>query len=136
MQNPSRELRDRDVGRAISSEDEKKILTAASQSRSPALLPLVVLSIDTGMRLGETQALRRKDLRLEWDKGSIVRGELIVPKSKTAAGTGRVIPLSRRVCACLSLWLERFPDAGSDSFLFPLHKVGLGGTRVRQSSTM
>jgi integrase len=38
-----------------------------------------------------------------------------------------VIPLSRRVCACLSLWLERFPDAVQDSFLFPAHKVGLAG---------
>jgi len=116
-----------DVGRAISAEDESKILAAASVSRSPALLPLIVLSLDSGMRLGETQALRRRDLRLEWAAGSIVRGEIIVPKSKTAAGTGRVIPLSRRVCACLSLWLERFPEAGPDSFLFPCHKVGMGG---------
>ena len=108
-----------DVGRAISPEHESKLLAAASASRSPALLSLVVLSLDSGMRLGETQALRRKDLRLEWADGSIVRGELVVPKSKTAAGTGRVIPLSRRVCACLSLWFERFPNAGPDSFLFP-----------------
>jgi len=79
------------------------------------------------MRLGETQGLRRKDVRLEWANGSIVRGEVVVPKSKTAAGTGRVIPLSRRACACLSLWLERFPEAGPDSFLFPFHKVGLAG---------
>jgi len=116
-----------DVGRAISPDDESKIISAASVSRSPALLPLVVFSLDTGMRLGETQALRRRDVRLEWANGSIVRGEVVVPKSKTPAGTGRVIPLSRRVCACLSLWLEQFPDAGPDSFLFPYHKVGLAG---------
>jgi integrase len=116
-----------DVGRAIPMEDESKLLAAASVSRSPALLPLIVLLLDSGMRLGETQALRRRDVRLEWAGGSIVRGEIVVPKSKTAAGTGRVIPLSRRVCACLSLWLERFPEAGPDSFLFPYHKVGLAG---------
>ena len=116
-----------DVGRAISREDETKLLAAASVSRSPALLPLIVFSLDTGMRLGETQALRRNDLRLEWSDGSIVRGEVIVPKSKTAAGTGRVIPLSRRVCACLSMWLDRFPNAGPDSFVFPFHKIGLAG---------
>jgi len=113
-----------DVGRAISLEDESKLLAAASASRSPALLPLLLLSLDTGMRLGESQALRRRDLRLEWANGSIARGEVVVPKSKTAAGTGRVIPLSRRVCASLSLWFEQFPDAGPDSFLFPSHKVG------------
>jgi len=113
-----------DVGRAIPFVDESKLLAAASASRSPALLPLVVLSLDTGMRLGETQALCRRDVRLEWASGSILRGEIVVPKSKTAAGTGRVIPLSRRVCACLTLWLDRFPEAGPDSFLFPYHKVG------------
>jgi len=95
---------------------------SAAGSRSPALLPLIVISVDTGMRLGETQSLRHKDLRLIWKDGAIQRGEITVPKSKTAAGTGRVIPLSRRVCACLSLWLERFPDAVPDSFLFPLTK--------------
>jgi integrase len=104
-----------------------KILAAAAGSRSPALLPLIVISIDTGMRLGETQALRQRDLSLVWKGGAIQRGEITVPKSKTAAGTGRVIPLSRRVCACMSLWLERFPDAGPDSFLFPSHKIGLAG---------
>jgi integrase len=35
-----------------------------------------------------------------------------------------VIPLSRRVCASLSLWFEQFPGAGLDSFLFLYHKVG------------
>jgi integrase len=116
-----------DVGRAISPEDEKKLLTAASQSRSPALLPLLVISLDTGMRLGETQSLKRKDLTLTWKDGVIQRGEITVPKSKTAAGTGRLIPLSRRACACLSMWLERFADAGPESFLFPFHKIGLAG---------
>jgi len=116
-----------DVGRAIPPEEETKVLVAASHSRSPALLPLVLISLDTGMRVGETQALRRKDLSLAWKNAAIQRGEITVPKSKTAAGAGRVIPLSRRVCASLSLWLERFPEAGPDSFLFPYHKVGLAG---------
>jgi integrase len=113
-----------DVGRAISPEDEAKLLAAAGASRSPALLPLVLLSLDTGMRLGESQALRRRDLRAIWEKGVILRGEVVVPKSKTPAGTGRVIPLSRRVCALLSLWFEQFREAGPDAYLFPYHKVG------------
>jgi integrase len=115
------------IGRAMTVQDETKILASAAGSRSPALLPLIVISIDTGMRLGETQSLRHKDLRLVWKEGAIQRGEITVPKSKTAAGTGRVIPLSRRVCACLSMWLERFPDAGPDGFLFPCHKIGVAG---------
>ena len=51
----------------------------------------------------------------------------MVPKSKTAAGTGRVIPLTCLVCACLTLWLSRFPDAGPGSLVFPFHQVGIRG---------
>jgi integrase len=98
-----------------------KLIAAASASRSPALLPLLLVSLDTGMRASEVQALRRRDLKLTWADGNIASGEVIVPKSKTPAGTGRLIPFTRCVCACLSLWLSRFLDAGPDGFVFPFH---------------
>jgi integrase len=116
-----------DVGRAVSAEDESKLVAAASASRSPALLPLLLITLDTGMRSSEVRALRHRDLRLTWADGNITSGEVVVPKSKTAAGTGRLIPFTRRVCACLSLWLFRFPDAGPETFVFPSYKVGIGG---------
>src|ERR1019366_5922945 len=88
-------LRERhDVGKAISSDDEGKLLSACEVSHSTALLPLFVLSLDTGLRASEVRSLQRKDLLVRWDAGRIVEGELIVPKSKTAAGTGRTVPLS------------------------------------------
>lgn len=79
------------------------------------------------MRASEIQALRHWDLKLTWSAGEITAGELIVPKSKTAAGTGRLIPLTRRVCACLTLWLSRVPNVDPDAFVFPFHRVGIGG---------
>ena len=115
------------VGRAVSPEDESKLITAAGESRSPALLPLFLLSLDTGMRAGEVRALHLRDLHLTWNKGQITSGEVIVPKSKTAAGTGRLIPFSKRVCASLSLWVGYFPNATPESYLFPFHQVGIGG---------
>ena len=125
-----RALRERhDVGRALSAEDERKLLSAAGKSRSPALLPLLVLSLDTGMRASEVQSLRQRDLRLNWSNETIVNGEVVVPKSKTPAGTGRLIPLSGRACACLTLWVARFPEATLDSYLFPYHKVGVAGNK-------
>src|ERR1700722_13531403 len=93
----------RDVGRALSYEDEKKLIDAAGKSRSPALLPLLVLTLDSGLRAAEIRALRRKDLHLIWNGGIIESGFLTVPKSKTEAGTGRTIPLTRRACATLTL---------------------------------
>ncbi len=117
----------RDIGRAISSVDEKKLIDAATKSRSPALLPLLIVSLDSGLRASEVRSLRRKDLRLEWRNGVIEKGELTVPKSKTEAGTGRTVPFTSRVCAVLTLWLSRFSEAGPDTYVFPRFSVGVEG---------
>lgn len=123
-------LRERqDVGRSLSRDDEGELIGATSECRSPAMLPLFVLSIDTGLRASEVRSLRRRDLTLEWRDGVIAAGRLVVPKSKTDAGTGRVVPLTRRVCGVLTLWLSRFPDVGPDAYVFPHHKVGIGGNK-------
>jgi integrase len=120
-----------DVGRAIGHEDEENILTAIRDSRSPALLPLFVLSVDTGLRASELRALRHRDLNLTWRDGAIEQGWLTVSRSKTEGGTGRTIPLTRRGCAVLSLWLSRFPHAGPDHYAFPAHKIGFTGNSRR-----
>lgn len=116
-----------DVGKAISREDEGRVLTAISQSRSPALLPLYVLSIDTGLRANEIRHLRHQDLLLTWQSGAIEQGSLTVSHSKTEGGTGRTIPLTRRACAILTLWLWRFPQAAPDAFVFPAYRMAGNG---------
>ncbi|MGB8684846.1 MAG: site-specific integrase [Candidatus Binatus sp.] len=121
----------RDVGRAISCGDEKKLIDAAAKSRSPALLPLLIVSLDSGLRASEIRSLRRRDLMLEWRSGLIEKGALMVPKSKTEAGTGRSVPLTSRVCAILTLWLSRFLEAEADSYVFPRFSVGLEGNARR-----
>jgi integrase len=117
----------RDVGRAISPVDERKLIDAAADSRSPALLPLLIVSLDSGLRASEIRSLRRKDLKLKWRNGVIEKGELTVPKSKTEAGTGRTVPFTSRVCAVLTLWLSRFSEAGPDTYVFPRFSVGVEG---------
>jgi len=121
-------LRERsDTGKALSIEDERKLIDAIGHSASPALYPFFILTLDSGLRPSETRALRRKDLRLVWTQGAIAEGEVIVSRSKTDAGTGRAVPLTSRACAALTLWLSRFPDAGPDSYLFAFHHVGFAG---------
>ena len=56
------------------------------------------------------------------DEGLITAGEVVVPKSKTDAGR-RSVPLTARVCAVLTTWLTRFPDAKPESYVFPRHSV-------------
>ena len=116
-----------DAGRALSPDDESRLLDAIAESTSPALYPFFVLSLDAGLRPSETRALRRSDLSLVWHDGAIAQGEVIVSRSKTRAGIGRVVPLTRRACAALTLWFSRFPEAGQDSYLFPFHHVGFAG---------
>jgi len=116
-----------DAGKALSRDEEAKLLAEVSQTGSPALLPLFVVSLDTGLRASEVRSLRQRDLTLEWDSGVIASGHLVVSKSKTAAGTGRVVPLTQRACGALTLWLARFPNAAPESYVFPRHKITLAG---------
>jgi integrase len=70
---------------------------------------------------------------LDWKNRVIVAGEVVVPRSKTEAGTGRSVPFTQDVCSTLTLWLSRFPHATEDSFVFPRHKVQMlkGGRNTR-----
>jgi integrase len=106
-----------EVGRALSREDEVKLLEAIRRSDSPALLTLFVMAIDTGLRASEMGGVRYRDLEVAWKNGAIVAGRLIVPKSKTEAGTGRLIPFTRRLCVTLSSWIARFPNVDPESYI-------------------
>ena len=95
-------LRERsDTGRALSANDERRLLEAVAQSSSPSLYPFPSLSLDAGLRPAETRALWHSSLRLQWRNGTITQGEIVVGQSKTEAGSGRVVPLTRRLCAAL-----------------------------------
>ena len=118
----------KNAGRALSPKEEIKLLDAIARSTSPALYPFFVLALDAGLRPSETRRLRHRHLKLTWRNGAIVEGVAGVPLSKTEAGE-RVVPLTRRVCAALTLWLARFPEVGPDAYVFPHHHVGIGGNR-------
>jgi integrase len=118
-----------DSGRSLSLEEEDRLLDAVSHSSSPALYPFFIFSLDAGLRPSESRSLRRRDLVLRWNDGAIIEGEIVVSQSKTAGGTGRVVPLTKRARVALTDWLARFPDAPPDSYVFPFHRVGLAGNR-------
>jgi integrase len=118
-----------DVGCALSRDEEERVLTAIRESRSASLCPFFILSLDAGLRPSETRSLRLSNLLLKWRNGSITEGEIIVGRSKTEAGSGRVVPLTRRACAVLTPWLARFRGAAPDSFVFPFHRVAIAGNR-------
>jgi integrase len=110
---------ERQPGRAISREEESRLIGAIRNCGSPALQPLFIVSIDSGLRASEIRNLRRGDVDL-------ASAEIVVRRSKTEAGTGRVVPLTRRAAAALATWLSTLPEAGPDAYVFPRHQVGFG----------
>jgi integrase len=126
---------ERQPGRALSREEESRLLAAIRRSSSPVLLPLFVVSVDSGLRASEVRALKRVNINARWSNGQIVEAEIVVPKSKTEAGTGRVVPLTNRAREAITDWLKLLGQAGPDAFLFPHHTVGFSrggkGTSMR-----
>jgi integrase len=85
---------ERHPGRALTRDEEASLLSAIREGCSPALEPLFIVSIDSGLRASEIRNLRRGDVLLTQIEGGVL-GEIVVRRSKTEAGTGRVIPLTR-----------------------------------------
>jgi len=116
---------ERRPGQALCREAEDRLLQAIRVGSSPALEPLFIVSIDSGLRASEIRNLRRGDVRLT-SSGKGFEGEIVVRRSKTEAGTGRVVPLTRRASGALAAWLASLPEAGPDAYVFPRHQVGFG----------
>ena len=102
-----------------------RLLEAASKSRCRSLYPVVMLAINTGMRVSEIRGLR-------WSQVDFLANSLAVGKSKTTAGTGRVIPLNARSIAVLSHWHGLFPEVQPEHYVFSHEKYGLAGNDRKQ----
>jgi len=109
-----------DVGRALTSEEERLLLAACGSSRSRALLPVVTLAMNTGMRRGEI-------LGLTWARVDFLGERLTVGQSKTAAGQGRNIPLNATALGAIQGWATNFPARRPEHFVFASERYGLAG---------
>jgi len=111
-----------DIGRAITPEEESALLQACGKSRSRSLVPFVTLAIETGARYGVIRTL-------QWGCVDFENRCLKWGKDKTAAGTGRVIPLSQRAMAALSFWATHYPERKPEHYVFPAERYGAAGDR-------
>lgn len=105
-----------DVGKAISPEDEGRLLGTAAANKSPLILPYIQIALLTGMRAGEIRNLQVRQIDIQ-------KRQLRVGKAKTAAGTGRGIPMNdplwETVCGHLA-WLQgTFGELQPHWYLFP-----------------
>mgnify|MGYP000715758548 CR=1 FL=1 len=79
--------------RRLEDDEEERLLSACRASQNPLLHPIVVLAIESGMRLSELLSLEWKDINLL---------KRIVFLSDTKNGSSRTIPLSSTAMAILS----------------------------------
>ena len=109
-----------DVGRALSTEEETRLLLECRRSRSRILLPFVVMALETGARFNTIRTL-------QWGNIDLANRCLKFGKDKTAAGTGRTVPLNKRAVEVLTFWAQEFPKRSPEHYVFPAERVGAAG---------
>jgi len=117
-----RKLEERkDVGKALTPQEEYNLVAAAWASKSPFLGPFVSIALMTGMRSGEI-------LGLKWGQVDLQQSIVTVGQAKTRAGTGRLIPMNEDLETIFedhAEWYEA--NVGviqADYHLFPIRRVG------------
>lgn len=79
--------------RRLIDDEEQILLQAARSSKSFLLAPLIILALETAMRLGEL-------LSLEWNNIDMKRQTALLPMTKN--GETRIVPLSKKAIETLS----------------------------------
>ena len=104
-------------GRAYTADEKARMLMEAAKLRSKNMYPALVVDLNCGLRDKELRELRWQQIDLVHKK------TLTVGKSKTAAGTGRVIPLNDTVLIALeahaSWYIRRFSECRPEWYVFP-----------------
>ena len=113
-----------DTGWALSAGEESILLLECGRSRSRILLPFVVLALETGARFNTVRTL-------QWRNVDFAGRCLKFGKDKTAAGTGRTVPLNQRAMAAMKFWAEQFPHRKPEHYVFPSEKCSQAGTKDR-----
>jgi len=104
-------------GRPYSAEEKARMLEEAQKLRTPQMHAALALDLNTGLRDKELREIR-------WEQIDLVhKRALTVGKSKTEAGTGRVIPLNETALAALEAhaawYTRRFGECKPEWYVFP-----------------
>ncbi|MGX9221435.1 site-specific integrase [Massilia varians] len=95
--------------RLLSTEEETRLLDELKpiRRRSPWMVPLVTLALESAMRRGELLSLR-------WENINLSAQTAFLPLTKN--GTARTVPLSKMAVAIL----EGLPNCGTSGIVFPI----------------
>ena len=103
-------------GRPYSADEKARMLEEAKKLRTPQMHAALALDLNTGLRDKELREIR-------WEQIDLVhKKSLMVGKSKTEAGTGRVIPLNETAVAALKAhaawYVRRFKECRPEWYVF------------------
>jgi integrase len=102
-------------GRAYTADEKARMLEEARKLRTPQMKAALALDMNTGLRDKELREIR-------WEQIDLLNKKLTVGKSKTDAGTGRVIPLNETAIAALvahAVWYtKRFGECSPEWYVF------------------
>src|SRR5713226_8276644 len=128
-------------GRPYSADEKARMLEEAQKLRTPQMHAALALDLNTGLRDKELREIR-------WEQIDLIKKALTVGKSKTEAGTGRVIPLNETAMAALQAhaawYTRRFGECRPEWFAFafgtplpkdptrPITSFKTAWTKVRQ----
>ena len=99
------------LGRCINTQEQVALLEECRKSRSRSLVVIVTMAIEACLRSSEIRFLRWRNLDL--GRRVITAGE-----SKTDAGEGREVPISRALFSTLAAWASNFRLVGSVILFF------------------
>jgi len=99
-----------DIGKALSPEEETKLLAACASNT--LLNAVVTLALNTALRKNEIRTLR-------WNQLDFEKRTVTVGKAKTPEGSGRVIPLNQPAFEALTRWAGRLVESSAEDYAFP-----------------
>ena len=106
----------KDVGRALSADEEMRLLAACRKSLSRSLYCAVVIFSNTGLRNAELRCA-------QWFQLDFLKAEFQVGHAKMEASTGRIIPLNRAAMEVFQEWRALWPDAKPSDCIFPQERL-------------
>lgn len=116
----------KDLGKALSPEEEDRLLRAASRSKSRLIYSFMRVALATGMRYSEI-------LALQWGRVNFEQRVIQVGRTKTEAGSGRDIPMNAALYAVLGEHAAWFTKTFGDTL--PTHYVFPFGIRIPNDPT-
>jgi integrase len=119
----------RDVGRALTPDEETRLLDACRKSPQPSLYTAVVVFCNTGLRNAELR-------RARWSQVDFMKAEFEVGKAKTASSEGRIIPLNQAALGAFSEWRIHWPGAKPEDYIFPTEKLVFKGAGAPEHGIM